>query len=617
MMTNRLRLTHLTMTGPAVAKASVEFDAGLTVIYGASDTGKSYIAQAIDYMLGGKRLMDEVPEADGYTQVMLGLILPDGSPVTFVRSVTGGRFNVYFSELHDAPAGPPDQSLSVSSRAKDNLSQYLLGRLGIVDAQIRKNAQNQCQRLSFRNIARLCVIDETSMQSKVSPTLSGQFVTETAEKSVFKFLVEGTDDGEIAATEESADQRKVSKGKADLLTQVIADLEALVTDSPELQQLIDQHARVRAALDSHSDSVSEIIARRDQLVRERDSIRSSIEKDHVKLSEVENMFARFSLLRQQYESDLARLEMVAEAGDLLGYFDRGICVFCGAALEDQRMPSMHVASEATELSIAIMAERTKTEALHADLATTLTDVQRQAEDLRSSLRDASRAADSVEEALAAVQQELAPKNELLSQLLDTRSNIEHAIGVYEQIDRMHSLREELLPDEVPILLKATQPMSGTLTRLSGSISPLLSEWGVPDGHPVDFDLDEYDLIAAGRPRRSRGKGVRAILHAAYTLGLAEYCDAAGLPHPGFVVLDSPLITYRGPEGTLPLIFMDDDDEHVSASVAVAFFRYLARSHRGQVVVLENTDPPDDISGQAKILFFTGRTDVGRYGFFPR
>jgi hypothetical protein len=616
MMTNRLILTHLTMTGPAVTKASVEFDEGLTVIYGASDTGKSYIAQAIDFMLGGKRLMDEVPEADGYTQVILGMILPDGSPVTFVRSVKGGRFNIYFSELHDAPVGPPDQSLSVSSRAKENLSQYLLARLGIVGAQIRKNAHNQCQQLSFRNIARLCVIDETSMQSKVSPTLSGQFVTETAEKSVFKFLVEGTDDSEIASTEETVDQRKVSKGQADLLTQVIADLESSVANSPDLQQLKDQYAKVRAALDSHSSSISDVIARRDQLVGERDSVRSSIEKDHVKLSEVENMFARFSLLRQQYESDLARLEMVAEAGDLLGYFDRGICVFCGAALEDQKMPAMHVAGEATELSIAITAERTKTEALHADLATTLTDVQRQAEDLRSSLTVASRAADIVEEALAAVQEELAPKNELLSQLLDARSNIERAISVYEQVDRMRSLREELLPGEVPILPGPTLPMSGTLARLSGSISSVLSEWEVPDGHPVDFDLDKYDLIAAGRPRRSRGKGVRAILHAAYTLGLAKYCDTAGLPHPGFVVLDSPLITYRGPEGTLALDFTDDD-EHVSASVAVAFFRYVARRHSGQVVVLENTDPPDDISEQAKTLFFTGRTDFGRYGFFPR
>ena len=38
--------------------------------------------------------------------------------------------------------------------------------------------------------------------------------------------------------------------------------------------------------------------------------------------------------------------------------------------------------------------------------------------------------------------------------------------------------------------------------------------------------------------------VRAILHAAFTLSLAQYCFDRDFPHPGFVVLDSPLVTYR-------------------------------------------------------------------------
>ena len=46
-------LRGLHAVGEEVAPASVIFSEGLTVIHGASDTGKSYIADMIDYMLGG------------------------------------------------------------------------------------------------------------------------------------------------------------------------------------------------------------------------------------------------------------------------------------------------------------------------------------------------------------------------------------------------------------------------------------------------------------------------------------------------------------------------------------------------------------------------------------
>ena len=569
-------------------------------------------------MLGGRKLKEEVPEAESYSHVILGILLAHGSPITLIRPTNGGRFNVYFSELRDIPDTRADLVLSASHNARslDNISQFLLTQLGVAGVLVRKNAQNECQQLSFRNLARLCLIDETDMQSAVSPTLSGQVVNETVEKSVFKYLLEGQDDSDIAAVEESADQRRVSKGKADLLSQLIVDLEASIRDSPDLRQLKDQHIRVRAALDEHSQAVSEVIARRDGLLERRDSIRSSMDKDRIKLSEVQNLSARFGLLRQQYESDMARLEMVAEAGDLLGYFDRGVCIFCGAALEDQRAPSMHVVGETTELAAAVNAERAKTVALNADLDVTLTDVGRQAEELRNSLVTASVAIDDVNEELAALEEELAPKNQLLSQLLETRSSIERSVSIYEQIDKLATLRSEIEPGELPPAASPRFPTSGTLARFSGIISSLLSKWEVPDGSPVELDLSKYDLIVAGQPRSSRGKGIRAILHAAYTLGLAQYCEEMQLPHPGFVILDSPLITYRGPDEA-PALNSENGGDHVSESVATAFFRHVARDHGGQVLVLENTDPPDDIYDQANIILFTKRSDVGRYGFFPR
>ena len=47
-----LTLRHLSLTGPDKDQASVTFGHGLNVIYGASETGKFFIVEVLDFMLG-------------------------------------------------------------------------------------------------------------------------------------------------------------------------------------------------------------------------------------------------------------------------------------------------------------------------------------------------------------------------------------------------------------------------------------------------------------------------------------------------------------------------------------------------------------------------------------
>jgi hypothetical protein len=65
---------------------------------------------------------------------------------------------------------------------------------------------------------------------------------------------------------------------------------------------------------------------------------------------------------------------------------------------------------------------------------------------------------------------------------------------------------------------------------------------------VHYSKEMSDFVIDGKPRGSRGKGLRAISHAAVTLGLLEYCQERSLPHPGFVVMGSPLLACFKPEG---------------------------------------------------------------------
>ena len=57
-----LRLRHLVFHGPDRPPAALEFGPGLNVIYGASECGKSFVVEAIDFMLGGKQQLRDIPE---------------------------------------------------------------------------------------------------------------------------------------------------------------------------------------------------------------------------------------------------------------------------------------------------------------------------------------------------------------------------------------------------------------------------------------------------------------------------------------------------------------------------------------------------------------------------
>ena len=96
------RLRFLGFFGPQKPPATVAFGPGLNVLYGASNTGKSFIVEAIDFMLGGGQALRDIPERVGYDLVLLGIETFDGQAFTVWRSMDGGSFKL-FEGLHEAP----------------------------------------------------------------------------------------------------------------------------------------------------------------------------------------------------------------------------------------------------------------------------------------------------------------------------------------------------------------------------------------------------------------------------------------------------------------------------------------------------------------------------------
>ncbi|MNF94399.1 hypothetical protein D3C84_771090 [compost metagenome] len=158
------------------------------------------------------------------------------------------------------------------------------------------------------------------------------------------------------------------------------------------------------------------------------------------------------------------------------------------------------------------------------------------------------------------------------------------------------------------------PDSTTLFKFGETVKDVLTAWHFPDADKVQFDGKTNDITVAGKRRAANGKGVRAILHAAFNVAVIVYCIDNKLPHPGFLVLDTPLLTYREPMASRHGELSEDEAVLKATSLAEHFYKYLASlKNRVQFIVIENSDPPTAIRDLARIETFTGLEGNGRFG----
>jgi len=606
----RLTITHLTFTGTSSRPVSIDFSPHVTVIHGPSDTGKSFILDAIDFVLGAKELK-EIPEREGYTRVLLGLELPGGDRVTLARAVTGGGVALYRSDIRVEPTAPPDEALAAkhSSATTANVSRFLLDYAGLDDKHVRKNSRNETNMLSFRDLTRLCLIGETEMQSEVPPGISGNHVNKTKEVSVLKLLLTGEDDSALVAVVSAQEQKRLRGARQEVVERMLAQLESQLQDVADADALKDQLGRLNQTIDEHGATIGSLTRERGDLLAERNGVQEAGSAHQHDLSDARALRERFSLLLKQYESDLARLGMIGEAGTLLGYFRRGTCVFCGAEPPSQHL-NLGCEGDSTNFGTSVQSETRKTQDLHHDLVLTIANLDARIEELWKAVTSARRKAATIQERIDGLDATLSPQQGDLRELLAKRSEVEKHLGLYEQIASLEAMIRKIANETEAEVATAVAGLSLTAVReFSGELSKRLAEWGYPDASSVQYDRNEQDIVAGDQLRSAHGKGVRAILHAAFTLSLAQYCFDRELPHPGFVVLDSPLVTYRPP---------DEPSEigEPPEGVVRSFYRDIQDRFDGQVIVMENTDPVEPLEGDAFDVPFTKRVGEGRYGFFP-
>ena len=609
-----LRLGGVVFLGPGRESASIAFRPGVNVVCGASETGKSFIVEVIDFMLGGRQPLRDIPERGGFDQIRMPIASAGWPTLGLERSTEGGDFRAYDEAVLEGLTTAQSRTLRQqhSASREDTLSHVLLERIGLTSKRLRRNRHGETYSLSFRNLARLCVVSEEEIQRRGSPLLSGQFTQQTVEYSAFKLLVTGTDDSALVSTKEVGARQQSVEGKLELLDQMIGELEGEIEeeglDQAELRQ---QFETLEGEIGRQNEALGEVQARLDEILRRRAAVSREISRRRERMAEIDELSSRFDLLDRHYRSDLKRLEAIHESGSMFVYLERDMCPLCGAEQEDQHLES-DCDGNTEALVVAADAEMEKVRQLDRELGETVAVLQGEAKQIDSELPALQEQYDELdgrlsEVAAPAVSSERASYNELVSK----RVEVLESVKKFTQLEKLARQRRDLEgaeDGETETPASRTEIGSSTLDSFAQRVQRILLDWHYPNAERVFFDEGEKDFQIGGKRRGSTGKGLRAITHAAVNIGLLEFCLDEGLPHPGFVVLDSPLLAYWEPEG--------EEDDLTGTDLKERFYEYvLGLQSDVQVIVVENQHPPTFVSDQSNVVVFTKNPHQGRYGFF--
>lgn len=601
-MSGYLRLDKLGFSGPS-NRSEIRFYSGVNVICGASDTGKSFLAEAVDFMLGGSELK-VIPEREGYSAIELGLSSTERESWTFERAISGGDFVLRQGDVTEK------LRQSHAHERVDNVSGFLLSKIGLLGKRILKSsAKSKTISLSFRNLARLVIVQEGEIQQKGSPFWGGQFTLKTAELATIKLLLTGIDDSAVVS---AAPEEPDLAAQIGLLDELIADLASEITDmGEEKAELEAQLERLEASAAEHRDSVANAQRTLDAQMGERRELAKQQRGIEDRLDEIHELLARFELLREHYGVDRERLRAIQESGTLFAYVERVACPLCGAAPEAQHADA-DCEGNVAKIVEAATAEISKIERLSEELASTVSDLQAEQHNL-SGLRE------TVEHAYANVdaeiRQTMAPEVEearaKFTDIIETRSAVRGSLALFDRLEKLEARRaglDDVAPEPAEKAKVAVGFSEVVAHQFSLKVEQILKAWNFPGECRVHYDKDASDFVIDGKPRGSRGKGLRAITHAAVSIALLEYCQEHELPHPGFLLLDSPLLAYFKPEG-------DEDTVLQGTDLKERFYSYLKAHHgdESQVIIIENQHPPDSELAGLNLTVFTRNPAEGRFG----
>jgi hypothetical protein len=597
-------IKSIEVIGEDVKPASLYFSKGLNVIAGPSNTGKSYLIECIKFAFGATAVPKSIKESKGYNTVIL--TLEEGSQYFKISR----KFELNSATTITTADG---QTLVLKGRHKPdlkNFSNYFLAKIGLNNKLLLLSKEKHTtQALTLRTLESIFVVDEKRIVADYSPLGTGQRTETTLEKSLLKTLLTGVDDSRAKDTRDTDESPESIKRRIkqleELMRLIFPDVPGPNQTEIEIQSQISKIDQSIQALDT---SIQELILSKSNFLQRREEellIAASVEKE---ISEAKVLRQRFGLLMEKYESDRSRVVGLSEATLLLDNYGEVSCPTCGS----------HFDEAAAEVDIDTLLQSAHAEAKKIDVQ--MKDLRGAIGQLDETISNGDAKVELVKARIAEMDSQLRTDvGERLNQLVLSKNEFSQKkvelAAALARLEGRNAAQIELdkLRNYGP-QNKASYEIGDfteQLTQFVGNVEEILKRWGFPDYSPTKFLDKSRDLEIGGTPRKDFGKGYRAVAFSAFVLGLMKTLIPTNR-HPGFVVLDSPLTTYKPAD-----MEQGNADESIEADMVYSVYRDLCDAYKeNQIIIFDNQEPDIDLIPSMNYQHFTKNSSFGRYGFFP-
>lgn len=585
-------IEKIIVTGSGKTDSIIELSNGVNIIYGPSNTGKTYIVKCIDYMFGSER--EPIDISTGYQYIKI-IVRTQCGTITMSRKIGENKIEVSSND-NNVPSGKYATKASRTNYDK-TINSVWLSLIGISDLHLVISNENyKKQILSWRTFSHMFMLTETKIISEYSAILSGRDTSNTAVIASLIFLLSGQDFAET----ETKDTKEIKEAKKNAVKAYInKELFRLSERNQELLAQLKENPNIDIAVEIEKimAEISTNEKRINSSIEENQKILAQLYEKNENLSECNVLLNRYDELTTQYDADLKRLNFIVDGEANLNTSFSTHCPFCDGEVVVKKNQNYIDAAKSDYKKIKLQAK---------DLESASKELRSEKLSLEQEIGTLMAKKKSIEEL---IEKELKPQVFNLKEKLSTYKD---AIECQKEIDILKKLSEQKTADmiendtdeESELKFKVKEHLDYSfINELSNGIKSFLENCNYDNLLSVIFDKADMDIVINGKKKSSNGKGYNAYFNSVVAIVLSRYMESKAKYSPDFLVLDSPILSLKEKETKKP-----------SETMRNTLFENIVDNQKGiQTIVIENEIPEINYK-DANIIHFTKEKNNGRYGF---
>lgn len=568
---------------------TLNFTNGFNLIYGASDTGKTYILRCIYFIFGGNDL--PFPKETDYNEVDLTLNV-NNKKITFLRQLEKKNTIIVNSQVEQIQSG----KYKTQTGKTNSINDVWLKLIGIEPpVYIIKNKNYEKQNLSFKLISKLFYINEKIISEQNSIFDYNNLTVKTALLSTFLFLATGNDYSEHKKQESKEIQKARNKA---VKTFILQQIESYKIQKEKLEQELQntQTKNIQEQIDLLLKNIDQNQTVTKNKVQEKLQLTNQMLELQEPIKENKILLERYTKLKTQYVADIKRLDFILDGEDKFSLLEIPTqkdlnCPFCQNKIPQQKKQSYKKIAES---------EKSKT-------LTNLQELEYAITDLLQEIKIQEKQIKEFENKIENITNEL---NKILTpQLLELQNKVndyklflqkqtqfeilQNQINDFTEKSQTVEIQNKEEP-EFNVKNEISIEISNNFEKLAKSI---LEKCNYEKINSICLEVSKMDFVINKKEKASHGKGYCSYLNSVMAVIVNKFLHEYGTYQLPFLFIDSPFLGFDETE---------KQKENISDSLKIGFFEYLLNNITEQTIIVENeqTLPKMDFNSKGiNIIYF--------------